>query len=127
MREMGISQNLKDADQTLASLQENMDTAGEVTSALAVPLIDAVDDDELDAEFDAIMSEGAIDAAAQLGNDVAQAPTSSNSMLAARLPSLDAAADRANGRALYTLIEEQPQPADNTQAADKSPLVEIPM
>lgn len=129
MREMGISQNLKDADQTLASLQENMDTAGEVTNALAVPLTDVIDDDELDAEFDAIINEGAIDAVAQLGTGVAQAPTSSNSMIVTHLPTAAGADDSANSRgtSLYTLVEEQPQPADDSQKHDTSPLVEIPM
>jgi DNA-binding transcriptional ArsR family regulator len=57
MRSLGLSQNLKEADQALSQLAEGMDTAGEITSALSVPMSDSINDDELDAELNLIMND----------------------------------------------------------------------
>ena len=119
MRELGMSQSLQDADQALASLSENMDTAGEITSALAVPLTDSIDDDELDAEFDAIMAEhdSGLSATATRAITLTLPSMPANSMI---VPN---AASAARATPLVAVVEELPQPA----AANDAPLVDVAM
>jgi len=57
MRRMGVSASIKEADDALASLEDNLATAGELSSTLAVPLVENVEDDELEAELQAILLE----------------------------------------------------------------------
>lgn len=56
MRQMGLSQNLKDADAAMKLLDDNLYTASEISHVLSVPLSDTIDDDDLATEFENIFS-----------------------------------------------------------------------
>lgn len=56
MRQMGLSQNLKDADAAMKLLDDNLYTASEISHVLSVPLSDSINDDDLAAEFENIFS-----------------------------------------------------------------------
>jgi hypothetical protein len=57
MRKMGLEKGLSQADTAISELEDNMQIAGEMNSALAAPLTEThLNDDELDAELDCIMN-----------------------------------------------------------------------
>ena len=60
MRRMGLDKNLQEADNAMSSLEESLQTSGEISAALAVPSFDFMNDDDLDAELDSIMGEDAV-------------------------------------------------------------------
>jgi hypothetical protein len=55
MRRMGLDKNLSAADNAMSTLEDSLQTSGEISAALAVPSFDHMNDDELDAELDSIM------------------------------------------------------------------------
>ena len=57
MRRMGLDKNLQEADNAMSSLEESLQTSGEISAALAVPAVDFMNDDDLDAELESIMGE----------------------------------------------------------------------
>ena len=57
MRKMGLEKGLQLADRTISELEENIHVAGEMQQALGMTISDThLNDDELDAELDEIMS-----------------------------------------------------------------------
>lgn len=79
MRSMGLSANLTEADDALSSLADTLDTAGEISTALSVPLADTIAEDELEAELRAIMDvdEGGLE---EIGPVITTAPLVSQQM-----------------------------------------------
>lgn len=57
MRRMGLDKNLQAADNAIATLEESIQTSGEISAALSVPVMDHMNDEDLDAELDSIMGE----------------------------------------------------------------------
>ena len=58
MRRMGLDKNLNAADNAMSTLEDSLQTSGEISAALAVPSFDHLNDDDLDAELDSIMGIG---------------------------------------------------------------------
>jgi len=58
MRRMGLDKSLSAADNAMSTLEDSLQTSGEISAALAIPSFDHMNDDDLDAELDSIMGAG---------------------------------------------------------------------
>jgi hypothetical protein len=77
MRKMGLEKGLFQADSAISDLEENLQTAGEFSSALGAPITEShFNDDELDSELDSIMCDSL---ASTIPTKTSQLPTARTS------------------------------------------------
>jgi hypothetical protein len=74
MRRMGLDKSLNAADNAMSTLEDSLQTSGEISAALAVPSFDQMNDEDLDAELDSIMGSGGVDAEEALPGTLDMSP-----------------------------------------------------
>jgi chaperonin cofactor prefoldin len=103
MRRMGVTGSIKEADAALASIEDNLASASDLTSALSVAVIDNVDDDELEAELAEILGE----ADASGVTPLLQPPSVASSMqVPATLPSHERSEECADAANVHAELQE---------------------